>query len=166
MTRRAPQGGVQPLGLLVRIDAATAPAVLAVPSGAGAGSHWLMDWSGCACPTALMQDANHLGPAVVAAARACGMQVVGERFHQFLPAGVTGAVLLAESHLTVHTWPELGFAALDVYVCDHTTANASKGHALVEALASLFQPAQRQTRHVHRQSLHGLPAQACAGALA
>ena len=46
------------------------------------------------------------------------MTVVGDSFHQFEPQGVTGTVLLAESHLAIHTWPEQGFVTIDVYVCN------------------------------------------------
>lgn len=97
-----------------------------------------MDLSDCGCAEDLLQQANRLQAACVSACVACGMQVVGERFHQFEPAGVTGAVLLAESHLTIHTWPEIRFVALDVYVCDHTESNHSKGEALTAALQQLF----------------------------
>ena len=55
-------------------------------------------------------------------------------FHQFEPAGVTGVVLLAESHLSVHTWPELRFAAVGVYVCDFNRENAGRGGVLAEAI--------------------------------
>ena len=43
--------------------------------------------------------------------------MVGEDFHQFEPEGVSGVLLIAESHLSVHTWPEDGFAAVDIFTC-------------------------------------------------
>ena len=54
------------------------------------------------------------------------MTIVGDSFHQFEPQGVTGTVLLAESHLAIHTWPEHGFVTIDVYVCNYTTDNTAK----------------------------------------
>jgi len=52
-----------------------------------------------------------------AAARAMGATIVGSHFHAFSPHGVSGVVVIAESHLTVHTWPEHDFAAVDVFSC-------------------------------------------------
>ncbi len=50
-------------------------------------------------------------------AEVAGMQVVGEGFHPFNPAGVTGFLLLAESHMSIHTWPQAQYAAIDIYTC-------------------------------------------------
>jgi S-adenosylmethionine decarboxylase proenzyme len=102
------------------------------------GLHWLLDLSDCACPPELLERAEFLRASCIEACRESGMQVVGERFHQFEPEGVTGVVLLSESHLAVHTWPELGFAALDIYVCDHSRENANKGERLSAAMQALF----------------------------
>ena len=54
---------------------------------------------------------------LVEAARASGATVLADRFHQFEPYGVTGILLLAESHVSIHTWPEEGLATLDVFTC-------------------------------------------------
>ena len=58
------------------------------------------------------------------ACRDAGATVLGSRFHQFAPDGVTGIVLLAESHASVHTWPEAGLATLDVFTCGSLDAEA------------------------------------------
>ena len=58
------------------------------------------------------------------ACRDAGATVLGARFHQFAPDGVTGIVLLAESHASVHTWPEAGLATLDVFTCGSLDAEA------------------------------------------
>ena len=62
--------------------------------------------------------------------RDSGLTVVGDSFFQFEPQGVTGTVLLAESHLAIHTWPEAGFVTVDVYVCNLTTDNTAKAERL------------------------------------
>jgi S-adenosylmethionine decarboxylase len=51
------------------------------------------------------------------AAAAAGATVVAEAFHRYRPHGVTGVLVIEESHFSVHTWPEHGFAALDFYTC-------------------------------------------------
>jgi S-adenosylmethionine/arginine decarboxylase-like enzyme len=55
-------------------------------------------------------------------------------------SGITGVVLLAESHLAVHTWPELGAVTLDVYVCNLGCDNSSKAQALMDRLVAAFAP--------------------------
>ena len=84
-----------------------------------------------------------------------GLTVVGEHFHTFADAGgVTGLVLLAESHLAIHTWPELNSVTLDVYVCNFRDDNSSKAQALTDALVTLFAP-----KNANRNSLlRGAPA--------
>lgn len=77
-----------------------------------------------------------------------GLTVLGDLFHQFqgtdtdpdAPGGVTGCVVLAESHVAIHTWPELGAVTLDVYVCNYTQDNSGKAKQVVDDLMKLFDP--------------------------
>lgn len=64
-----------------------------------------------------LNDLHGLREAMVAAAEQCGATVVGEKFVRFSPQGVTGVLVLSESHLSIHTYPEEGFAAIDCYTC-------------------------------------------------
>lgn len=121
------------------------------------GHHWLLDLSDCRVARELLEHASALEQRLPAAARDAGMQVVGQVFHQFEPSGVTGAVILAESHLTVHTWPESRFVAIDVYVCDFNQANRSKGERLSQALIALFLPGSSRCQAVERASLELQP---------
>jgi len=54
---------------------------------------------------------------MLAAAKESGATILGESFHQFSPQGVSGVIIIAESHLTVHTWPEHGYAGADIFTC-------------------------------------------------
>jgi len=54
---------------------------------------------------------------LLTAAERSGATVIGQQFHQFAPWGVTGFLLLAESHISVHTWPEEGLATIDIFTC-------------------------------------------------
>ncbi|HEY64116.1 MAG TPA: adenosylmethionine decarboxylase [Caldilineae bacterium] len=65
----------------------------------------------------VLDDPTHLRESLLAAARRGGFTVVDVHFHEFSPHGVTGVVLLAESHMSIHTWPEYGYAAVDVFAC-------------------------------------------------
>jgi len=83
------------------------------------GTHIVCELSGCD-PTAL-SDVDGVHAMMVAAARAANATILESSFHRFEPQGVSGTVILAESHLSIHTWPEKKYAAMDFYTCgDHT----------------------------------------------
>lgn len=66
------------------------------------------------------QNINNLSfvrTALIEAARVCGATILHTKFHQFSPQGLTGYILLAESHISIHTWPEYNYAAVDVFTC-------------------------------------------------
>ena len=90
----------------------------------------------------------------MAAVQAAGLGAVAEVFHRFAPwpdgqaGGVTGVVLLAESHLAVHTWPELAGVTLDVYVCNLGGDNTGRAHRLLATLIAAFDPG-----HVEQHAL-------------
>ena len=79
-----------------------------------------------------------------------GLTVVGDAFHQFSPQGVTGTVLLAESHLAIHTWPEHGFVTVDVYVCNLATDNTAKAERLFRALEAALKPQRTKFHSIRR----------------
>jgi S-adenosylmethionine decarboxylase len=73
---------------------------------------------------------------------------VGSLFHSYGEGGgVTGVVVLAESHLSIHTWPESGYVTLDVYVCNYSTDNRPKAQKLFDDIQAAFNPADP---HLHR----------------
>ena len=69
------------------------------------------------CDADRLNDAEYLERELVAAARDSGATVLDSRFHKFAPQGVSGVVIIAESHFTIHSWPEYGYAALDFFTC-------------------------------------------------
>lgn len=79
------------------------------------GNHLLVEYHGC--DVEILDDAARIEEAMRRAAEAAGATVVTAAFHRFAPQGVSGVVLIAESHLSVHTWPEHGYAAIDFYTC-------------------------------------------------
>ena len=73
------------------------------------------------CDAAKLDDEAFLRTAITAAAKRAGATLLNLITHRFEPQGVTGLALLAESHISIHTWPESGYAAVDVFTCgDHT----------------------------------------------
>lgn len=109
-----------------------------------AGLHVLADFDGV--DAALLRDTLRLDALLRDAASAAGARILHSHFHSFGPGqGVTGVVLLAESHISIHTWPETGFAAADVFMCGQ--AQPQRALAIIEqALA----PRARQVRTVAR----------------
>jgi S-adenosylmethionine decarboxylase len=93
------------------------------PGGVGIvkalGTHIVCELSGC--DSAALTEVSAVEAMMVAAARAANATIVETAFHRFQPYGVSGVVVIQESHLSIHTWPETGYAAMDFYTCgDHT----------------------------------------------
>lgn len=79
------------------------------------GRHLIAEYYECRRDT--LDEVPAVRQAMLDAARAIGATVLGDNFHQFEPHGVSGTVVIAESHLSVHTWPENGYVAVDIYTC-------------------------------------------------
>ena len=79
------------------------------------GTHLLIDYS--YCQTKHLSDKAFIKELLLKAAKEANTEVVGEVFHQYSPQGISGIVLVAESHLSIHTWPEDNYAAVDIYTC-------------------------------------------------
>jgi S-adenosylmethionine decarboxylase len=69
------------------------------------------------CPPEILNDIQRIERTMVDAALEAGAEVREVAFHKFSPQGVSGVVVISESHLAIHTWPELGYAAVDVFTC-------------------------------------------------
>ena len=77
------------------------------------------------CPYGLLDDEAHIRNVLVKAAQLCKSTLLDLSSHKFDPQGVTAVALLAESHISIHTWPEVGMAVCDVFTCgDHTSPRA------------------------------------------
>lgn len=97
------------------------------------GSHLLIEFYGCD-PKSLEQE-SLVREAMVEAARESEASVVTDSFHEFKPFGVSGAVIIQESHFTIHTWPEHGFAAVDLFYCSTIAVDRA-----VQTLKRYFKP--------------------------
>ena len=122
------------------------------------GLHLIADLYDCRCPPSLLLDALVLENFCIDACIRHGLTVVGRLFHTFhdangLPAGVTGAVVLAESHLAVHTWPEIHSVTLDIYVCNFSGDNSTRAHALFDQVIATFAPTKLEKKEVARGHL-------------
>ncbi len=96
------------------------------------GTHVLLELRDC--DPELLDDLEYIRKELLAAAAEVGAHVVGESFHQFAPQGVTGILSIAESHISIHTWPELGYAAADIFTCGDQTMPDRAAQSVVAAL--------------------------------
>ena len=98
-----------------------------------AGMHLLVDLWGAHG----LSDPDHIDRALREAAEAAGATILHSHFHHFSPdGGVSGVVVLAESHISIHTWPERDFAAIDIFMC-----GACDPYLSVPVLRAAFRPA-------------------------
>ena len=79
------------------------------------GVHLLLDLENC--DQKILDDLNIIKQTLIIAAQKSGAHIMGETFHKFTPVGVTGIVSIAESHISIHTWPEFKYAAVDIFSC-------------------------------------------------
>ena len=98
------------------------------------GIHLMLDLR--ECNRNLLDDLPFIKRAMTQAAEEVGAHIIGESFHQFHPHGVTGILAIAESHICIHTWPEHGYAAADIFTCGTSFSPARAGQILIERLES------------------------------
>ena len=98
------------------------------------------------CNTTCLNDVDAIRRIMVEAAEKAGATIVTQTFHHFSPHGVSGAVIIAESHLSIHTWPEYGYAAVDLFTCGDTVSSETAFNHLRDSLES----GQVSTMEMHR----------------
>lgn len=96
------------------------------------GRHLLLELKNCS--KEVLDDLDFLKDCLNEAAVQCGASVVGESFYHFSPQGVSGVVNIAESHISIHTWPEYGYAAADVFTCGDDVEPKKAVSVIVERL--------------------------------
>lgn len=82
-----------------------------------------------------------------------GLTVVGVKSHEFEGQGITFTILLAESHLSLHSWPEHGNVAFDIYTCNFFNSNNDKTHFVYQKMKETLQPEREDTKFIDRESL-------------
>ncbi len=108
------------------------------------GDHYLIELYDCHAH--ILDDEDQIRSTLLEAARHAGATIIDQKFHKFAPQGVSGVIVIAESHLSIHTWPELGYAALDLFTCSH---DMTMDRAF-ELLRKVFQPGDMEVRRVAR----------------
>jgi len=99
---------------------------------AALGKHLLLELKDC--DAGLLNDLDYLREALTGVAILIGATVIKDSFYQFSPQGISGVVIIAESHISIHTWPEYCFAAVDVFTCGEVIEPAKAVKPMVEKL--------------------------------
>jgi S-adenosylmethionine decarboxylase len=103
------------------------------------------------CDNDFMVNADLLREHCLKLVKDAGLSSVGEFFHQFGgDGGVTGMVVLAESHMSLHTWPEKNYVTVDVYVCSYSQDNRPRARQLYQSLLDTFKPGFEKSHAVER----------------
>ena len=101
------------------------------------GTHFLVEYTGC--DPSVLDDVDRVRTLLSSAAEAAGATPVTSAFHTFRPRGVTGVVVLRESHISIHTWPETGYAAVDIYTCGSCLPEQAHAYLLEHLRAEMAQ---------------------------
>jgi len=114
------------------------------------GLHLIGDLTGCRCDPQLLLDGEGFRTKCLEMVSASGLTTMDATFRTFEGGGFTGTVVLAESHLAIHTWPERQGLTLDVYVCNYSADNSAKARKLFDLLIGYFQPGEVARHEVER----------------
>ena len=72
------------------------------------------------CKESTINDVDYIESSLIRATKASNATIISHNFHKFSPYGVSGVIVIAESHVTIHTWPEYNYAAVDIFTCGDT----------------------------------------------
>jgi spermidine synthase len=114
------------------------------------GLHLVGDLTGCQCTPDRLRGGAEFESICTELVHSAGLHVVGARFHQFESGGFTGVVLLSESHVAVHTWPDQAGVTLDIYVAQAEPGNVERAQQLFDALVAHFAPAETARGAIER----------------
>jgi len=114
------------------------------------GLHLIGDLTGCRCNPQRLLDGKGFEAICLDLVRGSGLTIMDSTFHQFEGSGFTGTVVLAESHLAIHTWPERQGLTLDVYVCNYSDDNSDKARRLFDAIIAHFEPGEIARHEIDR----------------
>jgi S-adenosylmethionine decarboxylase len=98
------------------------------------------------CPRQLLKKKQQVRLILKNTVKESKLHPLGEVFHQFKPEGVTGVIILEESHLSIHTWPEKNFAAVDIFTC----GNEGNAQLAFKALCRHLQPCKITKKVIKR----------------
>lgn len=118
--------------------------------------HILADFHGCIGEKKYLTNKFIVREKILRLIKRSGFQIVASRFHKFLDAfspddsGITGIIIVSESHITIHTWPERKFVNIDVFFCNYTRDNTRKARDVFRFFRKLYRPKKIRRKEVWR----------------
>lgn len=118
--------------------------------------HILADLHDCRGDEKYLTHKAHIKKKILQMVKRSGFAIVASRFHKFPPGsgaaegGVTGVIVVSESHVTIHTWPEKRFVNIDVFFCSYSRDNSAKTKAIFKELSLTYKPAKIKKREIWR----------------
>ncbi len=113
------------------------------------GKHYVVDYMDC--DPEILKQVEPVKELFLRAARDCGATLIDHVFHQYKPFGVSGVVLIAESHLAIHTWPENSYAGVDIFTC----GKEMKAELAIEILKEGLKAKKVEMKLLHRGRMGG-----------
>jgi len=107
------------------------------------GTHIIADFWGCNID---LDNIKLIEESLVIAAEESNCTILHKYFHQFSPQGVSGAIIIAESHFSIHTWPQKKYAAIDAYTC----GNRANSVEAIKILEAIFKPEKSDIKNIER----------------
>lgn len=112
------------------------------------GTHFIAEFFGCK----RIKNSKFVECALFKAAKAANVKVIDSKFHKFTPYGLTGYLLITESHISIHTWPEFNYAAVDVFTCGvHTMPEKA-----IAYLKKVFKASEVKIKKITRGKIKSL----------
>ncbi|MBI2096608.1 MAG: adenosylmethionine decarboxylase [Candidatus Sungbacteria bacterium] len=118
--------------------------------------HILADLYDCRGDEKYLTKVSRVKHKVLQMVKRAGFKIVASRFHKFPPGsnvtdgGITGVIVVSESHLAIHTWPEKGFVNFDVFFCSYSRDNSEKTRKIFKEFSSLYKPQKVRRKEVWR----------------
>ncbi len=115
----------------------------------------LADLHGCSGDPVLLTNKGKVRAKTLGMVRRAGFKIVASRFHKFLETsagegGITGVIIVSESHVSLHTWPERDFLNLDIFFCNYSRNNTKKARAVFSEFKKIYRPKRVRIREVWR----------------
>lgn len=123
------------------------------------GTHLLVELRDC--NPEILKDLSKVKDALVSAAKEARATIIDVSFHEFNPFGISGMVVIAESHLSIHTWPEYGYAAVDIFTCGDIIKPEVAAHYLIDQFESKNPSIVEMKRGILSCSNEKLPHKVC-----
>ncbi|HTZ18925.1 MAG TPA: adenosylmethionine decarboxylase [Dissulfurispiraceae bacterium] len=127
------------------------------------GTHLLVELRDC--NPEILKDLNKVKGALVSAAKEAKATIIDVSFHEFNPFGISGMVVIAESHLSIHTWPEYSYAAVDIFTCGDIIKPEVAAQYLISRFESKTPSVVEMKRGILSFDNERLPHKVCEGAV-